>query len=111
MRGWLDSIARTGSVSKAEERVIAKRLRDTVKIEALPDLEDGRLVERRTYYLEGVQACYAFACALLLRLRGRLGRCRLPKCETPFFFNTATRGAPPRYCSTQHANADRRAAL
>lgn len=106
LRRWLASIARTGSVSKEDERVIAKRLRDTVRIEAAVDLRAGELSEHRTYNLEGVQACYAYATALLLRHENRLGKCRFKKCGN-FFFNVSMRGAPQHYCSAKHANADR----
>jgi hypothetical protein len=106
LKRWLESIARTGSVTKADERLIAKRLRETVKVQSVLDLDAGELVERRTYLFEGVQASYSFATALLLKFAERLGRCRFPKCEQ-FFFETRTRGAPSLYCSTRHANADR----
>jgi hypothetical protein len=104
--GWLDSIARRGGVGKADEQLIAKRLRETVKVKCVIDLQGGQIVERRAYFIEGVQASYSLGVALLLGVADRLGRCEFSRCNN-FFFHTGRRPDRARYCSTKHAAADR----
>jgi hypothetical protein len=106
LRRWLASIAKRGGVSAPDERMIAKRLRETVKVQCALDLEAGHLVERRAYLIEGVQASYSLAVALLLGAADRLGACEFPKCGN-FFFHTGARPDRARYCSSRHAAADR----
>lgn len=111
LRRWLDAIiTRDGITAAASE--IKRRVTDTVKARAKVVWKRDRSEISFQYQLDGVQACYSLAAALLMRagMRSRLGRCRLDGCATPYFFDDreGTSGRrKTKFCSPAHANADK----
>jgi hypothetical protein len=94
---------------------LRKVLTDTVHGDAVWHLtDDGTLSATAHPRLNGVQACTAFAAALLLdRSRGLhkwLERCELPECRR-WFFDYKPTGRPKRFCNTQHAARSRQITL
>jgi hypothetical protein len=86
---------------------LRKVLTDTVHGDAVWHLtDDGTLSAAAHPRLDGVQACTAFATALLLdRSRGLnrcVQRCELEECRR-WFFDWKRTGAPKKFCSNQHA--------
>lgn len=108
---WLDRLS-TWQRQTTKERLrvhseIQKRLGPTVEGKAFWRLTDGRLEAYVQPVLTGVQACYAFAAALLADEEAkrwkRLHRCALPECGK-WFWESTVRGGPVRkFCSDQHA--------
>ncbi len=111
LRGWLESIARSGGVVRKTEKTINERI-GAIGVEgARLEFVEGKL--RMAYALDvsGVQASYAFAIALLLdetrNLGDRLGHC--PRCGQFFFDADAGPGRRRRFCSVACGNAYRQA--
>jgi hypothetical protein len=118
LRKCLDTIRRRRPKKAELDHIwgsLRKVLTDTVHGDAVWHLtDDGTLSAAAHPRLEGVQACTAFAAALLLdRSRGLhkwLERCELPECRR-WFFDRKPTGRPRRFCNTQHAAKSRQITL
>lgn len=111
---WLDTIGRRRPTKADRENIWGNLrivLKDTVRGDATWTLTpEGTLVSTARPMLDGVQACTAFAAALLLDCNRRLHRwlqqCELPECGK-WFFDWRPRGAPRKFCCTVHAAKSR----
>jgi hypothetical protein len=107
---WLDTIGRRRPTKADRDHTwgsLRKVLTDTVHGDAVWHLTDDGTVSAAAHpRLDGVQACTAFAAALLLdRSRGLnrwVQRCELEECRR-WFFDWKRTGAPKKFCSNQHA--------
>jgi len=109
--GWLDKLASWKRQStKDRARIhgeIQARLGPAVDGKAFWRLNEGRLEAYVQPVLTGVQACYAFAAALIAdedaQRWKRLHQCALPECKK-WFWEAVVRGGPTRqFCTDQHA--------
>ena len=106
---WLDTIGRRRHTKADRENIWANLrmvLGDTVRGDAIWALTpQGTLTSTARPLLAGVQACTAFAAALLLDRNRRLDRglqqCELPECRKWFFAWRPT-GAPRKLCCPAH---------
>ena len=99
LRFWLDQIAELGEAARPViGRDVSKWL-GTVEIRVAYDPTQGRLGALMA--LNGVQACYSYATALLLD-RGRGLTQRLGKCGWCGRYNLTVRGKPKMHCSEAH---------
>ena len=106
---WLDTIGRRRHTKADWENIWADLrmvLKDTVHGDATWALTpEGTLTSTARPMLDGVQACTAFAAALLLdrnrRLHRGLQQCELPKCRK-WFFAWRPRAAPRKLCCPAH---------
>lgn len=112
--GWLDIIGRRRPAKADRENIwgnLRMVLKDTVRGDATWALTlQETLVSTARPMLDGVQACTAFAAALLLdrnrQLHRWLQQCELPECGK-WFFDWRPRGAPRKFCCTVHAAKSR----
>lgn len=111
LRRWLGKISAHGGVTLHEEKVISKRISDTVKVLAQPSFTGERLIVHFAWDFSGVQAAYSTALALLLdkhrKLADGLGKCGLKECDK-FFFSRPGVGQPRQYCCDKHRDRDRK---
>jgi hypothetical protein len=103
LRLWLSKVAELGSAARPLiGPAVAQRL-GTVAVRLSFDAAAGRL--QPVYQLDGVQACYSLAVALLLDvatgLTGRVAHCGWSRCGR-FWLALSPRGRPRRYCSAAH---------
>lgn len=111
---WLDTIGRRRPTKADRENIwgnLRMVLKDTVRGDATWALTpEGTLASTAHPVLDGVQACTAFAAALLLdrnrRLHRWLQQCGLPECGK-WFFDWRPRGAPRKFCCAVHAAKSR----
>jgi hypothetical protein len=101
LRLWLDQIAEQGDFARSKIGPDVSRRLGTVDVRLAYDPTRERVIAQ--WALTGVQACYAYATALLLdRSRGltrRLGKCGWRQCQR---YNLTLRGKPRKHCNEDH---------
>jgi len=107
VRTWLAQIVERGNVARQVREQVAKRIQAVDVLSAGLVFEEGILRPQFALSFSGVQACYAYAVALLAsrdsdRLAKRLGSCK--KCGRFFFDERSGAGGPREYCSSAHKN-------
>ncbi|MGH2454151.1 MAG: hypothetical protein ACRDF5_10380 [bacterium] len=103
LRFWLEQIAKLGKAARdIIGRQVAERL-GTVPIRMTYDPAEHRI--RAVFVLNGVQAAYSYAVALLLAADRGLTT-RLGQCGWCTRFNLTVHGKPKAYCSVEHRRRD-----
>jgi len=109
LRRWLELITKSRAGRKTVGAEVAALL-GTVATRATFQEDELRVA----FGLRGVQACYAYAVAVILdrrrKLANKLGRCGWSKCGK-FQLNFSAIGRPRKHCNAQHkwrAEAERR---
>lgn len=104
LRDWLEKIARGSGDVAGEVHVLLR----TIDASVVFNSKAERL--EFAFGLSGVEACCAFAVALILdtdkRLRTRLGHCDAPGCGR---FRLDHKGKPWKFCNEDHREAADRA--